>query len=72
MLSDTAIKQKGFEALKDKLGIIEMERFIMLINREKFDYTKWRKDLFENMDIEELSRKADEFSRNLKNREFKD
>ena len=66
MLSDTAIKQKGFEALKDKLGIIEMERFIMLINREKFDYTKWRKDLFENMDIEELSRKADEFSRNLK------
>ncbi len=66
MLSDTVIKQKGFEALKDKLGIVEMERFIMLINREKFDYTKWRKDLFENMDIEELAGKADEFSQSLK------
>ena len=66
MLSDTVIKQKGFEALKDKLGIVEMERFIMLINREKFDYTKWRKDLFENMDIEELAGKADEFSKSLK------
>ena len=66
MISDTVIKQKGFEALKDKLGIVEMERFIMLINREKFDYTKWRKDLFEDMDIEELSRQANEFSQNLK------
>lgn len=66
MISDTVIKQKGFEALKDKLGIVEMERFIMLINREKFDYTKWRKDLFEDVDIEELSRKANEFSQSLK------
>ncbi len=65
MISDTVIKQKGFEALKDKLGMVEMERFIMLINREKFDYTKWRKDLFEDMDIEELSRKASEFSESL-------
>ena len=65
MISDTVIKQKGFEALKDKLGMVEMERFIMLINREKFDYTKWRKDLFEDMDIEELSRKANEFSESL-------
>lgn len=65
MISYTIIKQKGFEALKDKLGMVEMERFIMLINREKFNYTKWRKDLFEDMDIEEISRKANEFSANL-------
>ena len=36
-----------------------MERFIMPINREKFDYTKWRKDLFEDMDITDLADKAD-------------
>ncbi len=65
MISDTAIKQKGFEILKEKLGIVEMERFIMLINREKFDYTKWRKDLFEDMDIEQLSHKANDFSKRL-------
>ena len=65
MISDIAIKQKGFEALKEKLGIGEVERFIMLINRENFDYTKWRKDLFEDMDLSELSNKADEFSKGL-------
>ena len=65
MISDIAIKQKGFEILKEKLGIVEMERFIMLINREKFDYTKWRKDLFEDMDIEQLSHKANDFSKRL-------
>lgn len=65
MISDAVIKQKGFEVLKEKLGIVEMERFIMLINREKFDYTKWRKDLFEDMELSELSNKADEFSKSL-------
>ncbi|MCP3849530.1 MAG: hypothetical protein GY694_04735 [Gammaproteobacteria bacterium] len=65
MISDAVIKQKGFEVLKEKLGIVEMERFIMLINREKFDYTKWRKDLFEDMELSELSNNADEFSKGL-------
>jgi len=65
MISDAVIKQKGFEVLKEKLGIVEMERFILLINREKFDYTKWRKDLFEDMDIADLSEKENEFSKGL-------
>lgn len=65
MISDTVIKQKGFDVLKEKLGVVEMERFIMLINREKFDYTKWRKDLFEDMDIDDLANEADSFSKGL-------
>jgi hypothetical protein len=30
----------------------------MLINKKKFDYTKWRKGLFEKQSIEELSKQA--------------
>ena len=63
MRSDAIIKQEGFNALKKKLGIVEMEKFIVLINREKFDYTKWRKDLFENMNIDELADSADKYSK---------
>ena len=59
------IKQEGFNVLKEKLGVIEMERFIMLINREKFDYTEWRKNLFEDMTVEELADKADKYSKGL-------
>lgn len=65
MISDTLIKQKGFELLTENLGLVEMERFIMLINREKFDYTKWRQELFEDMTLEDLSIKANNFSKNL-------
>lgn len=58
MRTDNAIKQEGFNALAEKLDIVEVERFFMLINKEKFDYTKWRKNLFENKSIEELSNLA--------------
>ncbi len=65
MRSDTIIKQEGFNALKEKPGVIEMERFIVLINREKFDYTRWRKNLFEDMTVEKLADAADEYSRKM-------
>ena len=65
MISDAMIKQKGFDILKENLGLVEMERFIVLINRERFDYTKWRQELFEDLSLEELSEKANEFSKSL-------
>jgi hypothetical protein len=65
MKTDTAIKHEGFTVLKKKLGIVNMERFIVLINREKLDYTKWRKDLCEDMNIDALAEEAGEYSANL-------
>ena len=62
MKSDAYIKHTGFLALKNSLGSVGMERFIMLINREKKDYTIWRKELFEDMSIEELAEKAEKYS----------
>ena len=63
MKSDSIIKKEGFQALKEKLDIVEVERFIVMINRERFDYTKWRKNIFEDMPLEELANKANEFSK---------
>ncbi len=61
MRTDNDIKQEGFNALAEKLDIVEVERFFMLINKEKFDYTKWRNNLFENISVEELSNRAMDF-----------
>ena len=58
MLIDTEIKSKGIQLLSEYLGDVEAERFITLIQREPFDYTKWRQDLDENLSINEISRKA--------------
>ncbi len=58
MITDTEIKLKGFQILTESLGDVEAERFIALIQREPFDYTKWRDGLDENLSIEEISRRA--------------
>ena len=58
MLTDTEIKSKGIQLLSEYLGDVEAERFITLIQREPFDYTKWRQDLDENLSINEISCKA--------------
>ena len=49
MKTDSEIKILGFEILSHYLGMIEAERFITLIQREKFDYTKWRESLFNGL-----------------------
>ena len=58
MITDTEIKLKGIHLLSEYLGDVEAERFITLIQREPFDYTKWRQGLDENLSIEEISRQA--------------
>ncbi len=58
MISDTEIKVKGVQILAEYLGDVEMERFIALIQREPFDYTKWHQQLDDEMSIEEISRSA--------------
>jgi hypothetical protein len=65
MRADSIIKQAGFQALREKLDIVELERFIVLLNRNKFDYTEWRKPLFEDMSLEQLALDADQYSRTL-------
>lgn len=49
---------KGLEVLAKHLGDVEAERFIALIQREPFDYTKWRQGLDEDLTIEQISKKA--------------
>jgi hypothetical protein len=58
MLTDTEIKVKGAQVLTQYLGNVEAERFIALIQKEPFDYTKWHQGLDEGLSIEEISRKA--------------
>ena len=67
MRTDSEIKLSGFEVLNRNLGLLETERFIALIQREKFDYTKWRENLFDGLSGEEISKRAMEFQKILKN-----
>ena len=41
-LTDAELKYACFGALTALVGHVGMERFIVLLNREPRDYTKWR------------------------------
>jgi len=66
MKVDSEIKMFGIEVLNRYLGVVDTERFIALIQREKFDYTKWRQNLFGGMSGEEVSKIAMEFQKHQK------
>lgn len=49
---------------KKKLGVVETERFIAVINKEKFDYTDWQREWFSNMSSDEFNEAAVAYSKN--------
>ncbi len=56
MTTDTEIRAKGIRTLIKGLGELDAERFITLLLREPFDYTKWQRNLWSDKSIEEISR----------------
>jgi hypothetical protein len=58
MKADTLVRTEGMNTLIKNLGLIDAERFVMLIQKETFDYTKWQENLFEDMTIEEIYNNA--------------
>jgi hypothetical protein len=52
-------------ALTKSLGSVAAERFIALIQREPFDYTKWQRTLWEDQGVEDISRTAMELYKNI-------
>ena len=46
-----AIISAGLQLLREKLGVIETEIFLLNVNRKGFDYTEWRERLYEGMTL---------------------
>ena len=40
MNTDVVIRTEGMNALIERLGMVEAERFVMLIQEDSFDYTR--------------------------------
>jgi hypothetical protein len=55
MKTDTEIRVEGMAALVARLGLAEATRFVSLIQREGFDYTQWRQNLFEGMTVDQIA-----------------
>jgi hypothetical protein len=55
MKTDTQIRSEGMTALLDRLGPAEATRFMTLVQREGFDYTNWRQNLFEGKTVDQIA-----------------
>ena len=58
MRNDTLVRAEGMRILLEGLGKVDAERFISLIIKEPFDYTKWQRNLFSDADVRQLSKEA--------------
>lgn len=57
------ILNRGMKCLVDNVGIVEAEHFISAVMREKFDYTKWQQDYFDQISPDQLHRDAVDFDK---------
>jgi len=57
-MTDTILLNTGMKVLIDNLGLVDAERFVYLMNKEPFDYTKWHSTLYEGMTAREVSAMA--------------
>ncbi|OGT11193.1 MAG: hypothetical protein A3J49_03485 [Gallionellales bacterium RIFCSPHIGHO2_02_FULL_57_16] len=62
MKTDAEIRLQGMQALIGSLGLVEAERFLTSLSRDRFDYTKWRRHGLPHLDVEELAREANRCS----------
>jgi len=65
MVTDTEIKIEGIKALTNALGDVHAERFIALLMREPFDYTKWQRSLWVGKQVTEISSAAMKYRKEL-------
>jgi hypothetical protein len=55
MKTDTQIRNEGMTALLDRLGPAEATRFMTVVQREEFDYTHRRQNLFEGKTVDQIA-----------------
>ena len=64
-MTDTGLELEAIKCLIERFGVVRTERFISLLIKEPFDYTKWQTDLYSDMSVDELFDAASNWKENL-------
>ena len=54
MRNEATIRKEGLDALKSRLDPVEVEKFLMLIRKDDFDYTEWQRNLWQDKTVSEI------------------
>ena len=58
MKTEAEIRLTGMQALISALGLVETERFLAAVSRDKLNYTEWRRTGLPEMSVEALAAEA--------------
>lgn len=58
MKTEAEIRMTGMQALISALGLVEAERFMVTVSRDRFNYTDWRRHGLPAMSLDVLAQKA--------------
>ena len=64
MRTDSVLRYEAMDILLRAFGMVDTERFITMIKRDNFDYTEWRRGLWNNMTIDEVYAEAVSYHEN--------
>jgi hypothetical protein len=64
-MTDTLLKHKGLKALAEYLGPVEAERFLVIMSRERADYTAWHQSQPDDLSVREYSKLAMDYQKTL-------
>jgi len=64
MRTDTTLQHEAMNVLLQAFGAVDAERFISMVKRDTFDYTEWRRSLWNDMTINEIYAEAADFENN--------
>ena len=65
MKTETEIRMEGMRALIGSLGLVEAERFLIAVSRDRFDYTEWRRHGLSQMSVEQFALAANNMAEQL-------
>ena len=60
MYTDSENAARCMDILKNAVGTVDMERFISYVIRESSDYTLWRRQVYDDMTVDEVLNSAAE------------
>jgi hypothetical protein len=65
MKTEAEIRMVGMQALINALGLVEAERFMMAVSRDRFNYTEWRRHGLPEMSLDALAQAANRYAEEL-------
>jgi hypothetical protein len=63
IMNDTVLSDSAVKCLIKNFGIVDTERFISIIIKERFDYTEWQRGLYDGMTTDDIFTAASEWAK---------